>query len=81
MGLLNLALLVLCIIPMCGAQSDTRYTGQEEDSIGYLEKECEFTNEYMDEYLEQILQDKYEIVPEISVGSALPTSIGIAYGK
>jgi hypothetical protein len=83
MRFLNLALLVLCLIPLCWAQNDTGYSGQEEDSdpIGYLEKECEFTKEYMDEYLEQILQDKSEIVPETYVGSALPASIGIEYGK
>lgn len=83
MRLLNLTLLVLCIVPLCGAQSDAVCIGQEDDSdpIGYLEKECEFTKEYMEEYLEQILQDKSEIVPETSVGFALPGSIGIEYRK
>jgi hypothetical protein len=83
MKFLNLALLVLCLIPMCGGQNETRYIGQEEDSdpIGYLEKECGFTKEYMEEYLKQILQDKSKIVPETYVGSALSSSIGIEYGK
>jgi hypothetical protein len=80
MRFLNLALLALCLIPICGAQNDPGYSGQEEDSIGYLEKECEFTKEYMDEYLERILKDKSEIVPKNYVGFALSSSIGTEYG-
>jgi hypothetical protein len=84
MRFLNLALLVLCLIPLCWAQNDLGHINQGDDSdppIGYLEKECEFTNEYMEEYLGWILQDKSEIAPGDYVGSALSSSIGIEYGK
>jgi hypothetical protein len=83
MRFLNLALLVLYLIPMCCAQNDSGCLSQEEDSdpIGYLEKECGFTKEDMAEYLDWILRDKSEIVPGTYVGSALSDSIGIEYGK